>query len=295
MKKITGIIPAIPTIFKENTEIDFDGLIECINFAIKSGAGAIAPMLLGGEFYKLTYSEKVELIRRVSEFGNRIKIFMGMAEPAIFPVIKLSRVAEDFGISGIILMPPYYYPYGELENNLIAKYCIDVSEAVNMLIIIQDFGYRSNMPLNLLKNITRKGKNIIGIKTEGSKSAERIGLIRHHYPDMTILGGYLGYRMIEEMNNGSDGSITGLAFLDILDGVYKKYKNNDTSYIEDFRRIEGILAIEASNLKFFVQIEKEILLRRNIIKNPYVRNPEPKMPVWLKLKLKQFLDKFIIY
>ncbi|MCL4311026.1 MAG: hypothetical protein M1462_01160 [Candidatus Thermoplasmatota archaeon] len=38
MKKITGIIPAIPTIFKENAEIDFDGLIECINFAVKSGA-----------------------------------------------------------------------------------------------------------------------------------------------------------------------------------------------------------------------------------------------------------------
>ena len=38
MKKITAIIPAIPTIFKEKAEIGFDGLKECINFAVKSGA-----------------------------------------------------------------------------------------------------------------------------------------------------------------------------------------------------------------------------------------------------------------
>ncbi len=62
MKPISGVIPAIPTIFKDNMEIDFDGIENCIEFAIKSGAGAIAPMLLGGEFYKLTFNCTVPLL-----------------------------------------------------------------------------------------------------------------------------------------------------------------------------------------------------------------------------------------
>lgn len=292
MKPISGVIPAIPTIFKDNMEIDFDGIENCIEFAIKSGAGAIAPMLLGGEFYKLTFNEKIEIINNVSKFRKRIKIFAGVSEPATFAAKKLAEKAMDSGVSGIILMPPYYYPYGKLENSIIAKHFIDISNSIDIPVIIQDFGYRSNMPLKLLKTIA--ANNIAGIKTEGKDSARRIHLLHTNFPDISILGGYLGFDMVNELNNSSDGSITGLAFLDILSGVYEKYRNNDKTYIDDFSKIQELLGFEAENLKFFVQIEKKILYRRKIIIYTNVRSPEPEMPGRMDSKLNMILDKIWI-
>ena len=290
MKKISGVIPAIPTIFKDNMEIDFEGIENCIEFAIKSGASAIAPMILGGEFYKLTYNEKIGIIDNVSKFSKKIKIFAGVSEPATFPAAKLAEKAMDSGVSGIILMPPYYYPYGKPENNMIAKHFIDISNCIDIPVIIQDFGYRSNMPLKLLKTITGNN-NIAGIKTEGKGGTGRIHLLHTHFPDISILGGYLGFDMVNELNNGSDGSIAGLSFLDILSGVYKKYRNNDKTCIDDFSKIQELLEFEAENLKFFVQIEKKILYRRKIIKYTNVRSPEPEMPDWINSKLNIILDK----
>lgn len=290
MKNISGVIPAIPTIFKDNMEIDLDGIENCIEFAIKSGASAIAPILLGGEFYKLTFNEKIEIIDNISKFRNRIKIFAGVSEPATFAAAKLAEKAVDSGVSGIILMPPYYYPYGKLENDKIAKHFIDISNSIDIPVIIQDFGYRSNMPLNLLKIITGHN-NIAGIKTEGKGSAGRINLLHAHFPDISILGGYLGFDMVNELNNGSDGSITGLSFLDILSRVYKKYKNDDKTHIDNFRKIQELLDFEAENLKFFVQIEKKILYRKQIIKYTNVRDPEPEMPGWMNVKLNNIIDK----
>ena len=96
--------------------------------------------------------------------------------------------------------------------------------------------------------------------------------------------------MINELNNGSDGSIAGLAFLDILSGIYEKYRNKDKTYIDDFSKIQELLGFEAENLKFFVQIEKKILYRRKIIKYTNVRSPEPEMPGWMDSKLNKILD-----
>ncbi len=291
MEKINGIIPAIPTIFNDNMDIDFTEIGKCIKFAIKSGAEAIAPMLLGGEFYKLTFLEKIELIRYISKFRYSIKILIGVSEPATFSVIKLAKEAFVSGVHGIILMPPYYYPYGKLDNSLIIKHFTEVSKAVDMPVIIQDFGFRANIPLKLLKTIIENNKNIAGIKTEGNGSAERIRLLHSLYPDLSILGGYLGFNMANEFNNGSDGSITGLAFMDILSRIYRKYQNNDNSYRDDFLRVQNILGFEAENLKFFVRIEKEVLYKRGIIKYIGVRQPEPEMPESIKYKLKILLDK----
>lgn len=58
-------IPVMLTPFKENGEIDFNGLTELTEFYIKSGASGLFPNCLSSEMFDLTEQERLQVVKHV--------------------------------------------------------------------------------------------------------------------------------------------------------------------------------------------------------------------------------------
>ena len=65
MKKLSGVITALPTPFLENGALDADALKKFVDFQIENGVSALLPVGTTGESPTLSHDEHAEVIRIV--------------------------------------------------------------------------------------------------------------------------------------------------------------------------------------------------------------------------------------
>ena len=65
MKKLSGVITALPTPFLENGSLDVDALEKFVDFQIENGVSALLPVGTTGESPTLSHDEHAEVIRIV--------------------------------------------------------------------------------------------------------------------------------------------------------------------------------------------------------------------------------------
>ena len=65
-----GFIPVMLTPFKENGEIDFDGLTQLTELYLQAGAAGLFANCLSSEMYELTEDERLAITRHVVEVAN---------------------------------------------------------------------------------------------------------------------------------------------------------------------------------------------------------------------------------
>lgn len=107
--RITGIIPAMITVFDENEAIDEKGLRAHVNFLIENGVHGIAPGGSTGEFIAMTLEERKRVMEIVlDEARGRVPIYPGTGYYTTRHTIELSQHAEKVGAAGVMVILPYY-------------------------------------------------------------------------------------------------------------------------------------------------------------------------------------------
>ena len=271
-----GIIPAVPAIFNDADQLMTEEVAEVIAFLGSAGCGGIALNLIGGEFYKLSDQERVEMIRTgVEAASGRMLVYTGISYPGTTEACRMAKMAEDLGVDCLIVMPPYYSPTGPYSTRSIIDHFSSIAESTNLPVVIQDFNY--GIPLEIFARLRREFSNFAGLKIEGSRAAQiekRIRDLRSETDsEFSILGGMLGANLQNEIDSGSSGSIPGSSLADFIVMEYNsagKDKNRSQAHGE---MLENILKMEARKLKYFVYIEKAILKHRGIIEHTVCRKP----------------------
>lgn len=178
MKKIIfkGCGTAIATPFNEKgiNFIEFEKLIE---FQINNGADSIIICGTTGESSTMTLDEKISLIKNTIEIVNhRIPIIAGTGSNNTKETIKMSRIAQDLGVDGLLIVTPYY---NKATQNGLIKHYKSISENVNIPIILYNVPGRTGV--NILPNTClelSKLKNIVAIK-EASGNISQVAEISH--------------------------------------------------------------------------------------------------------------------
>lgn len=101
-----GFIPVMLTPFKENGEIDFEGLTKLTEFYLEAGAAGLFANCLSSEMYELTEEERIAITKHVVDVANgRVPVvatgtFGGpMAEQA-----KFAKKIYGTGIQAVIVI-----------------------------------------------------------------------------------------------------------------------------------------------------------------------------------------------
>jgi 4-hydroxy-tetrahydrodipicolinate synthase len=107
--QIGRVSTAMVTPFLPDGSIHYEMVANLIEHLIATGTDSLVVCGTTGESPTLTSKEKADLIRFSVEVANkRIPVFAGTGSNSTRESIELTKIAEDSGVDGIMLVTPYY-------------------------------------------------------------------------------------------------------------------------------------------------------------------------------------------
>lgn len=158
---------------------------DCINYPMvevllkrQIDAGIRTVVLSGttGESPALSDSEKLELFRRAKAYvGSDCKIIAGTGSNNTAHTVRLSQLAQDAGVDGLLLVSPYY---NKGTANGLEKHFEAVSQNVSIPIVLYNVPSRTgqDVPIEVYRRLS-KLQNIAGVK-EASTDLSKITKVR---------------------------------------------------------------------------------------------------------------------
>ena len=155
---------AIATPFKENGEVNYEEFERLIEFQIENGTDAIIVCGTTGEAATMSEEEHMDVVKFcIDKVAKRIPVIAGTGSNCTETAVKLSKLAEEYGADGLLLVTPYYNK--ATQGGLIAHFSA-VAKEVNIPIILYNVPSRTvcNILPETAVKLAREYKNIVGIK-----------------------------------------------------------------------------------------------------------------------------------
>jgi 4-hydroxy-tetrahydrodipicolinate synthase len=115
MGPLSGVIAAAVTPHgKRGDEPDIGATLELIDFLCAGGVQGIALLGSTGEFVNLSFDDRVRLVHLAVK-RSRVPVLAGISHSALDGALALGREASTAGAAGLLLMPPFFYRYGQPE------------------------------------------------------------------------------------------------------------------------------------------------------------------------------------
>lgn len=206
---LKGNIVALVTPFKSNNKVNYNKLIELIEYQIESKVSGILLLGTTGEGALLSLKEKLSIIKlAIAVINRRVKLIIGCGDVNTLNAFKFVQKIAKLSIDYLLVMTPFYIKTN--DKGIVEHYKL-ISQASNIPIIIYHVPSRTGqtISINCLKEL-KKIKNIRGIK-EASGNIEYIKLIKKYIDDEFILLGGNDELMVQVMENKGSGIISVLS------------------------------------------------------------------------------------
>ena len=138
-----GIIPALVTPFKENFEVDFEGIAKNLDY-LEKHVDAVVPAGTTGESATLSYQEHIDVVRYVCEVSN-VPVIAGAGSNSTREAVFLGKEVEKAGADAAMFITPYY---NKPNKEGLYQHYRRIAEEVSIPIIIY------NVPSRTACNIT---------------------------------------------------------------------------------------------------------------------------------------------
>ncbi len=204
--KIRGVVVVMITPFKEDYELDEDGLRRLTRFlidsGIKEGKGILVPAGSTGECPMLTDEERKRIFKIVKdEAKDTVPVIGGCNHTDTRTVIKLVHYAEEAGLDGVMISPPYYWKPSE---KIILNHYKAIARETELGIMVYNnwFASQLDIPVETMVRLVDEVPNIVALKDNSpyiSKLAkmietlgERISIVNGagepHEPYASLMG-----------------------------------------------------------------------------------------------------------
>ncbi len=273
MSKISGIFNILATPFTADYNVDYDSLRRLVRFQMRIGAQGLTILGVMGEAAKLSVDERRAVMDTVVEtVAGAIPIVVGASHSELATCIALSQAAFAAGADGVMIAPP---PMEDKSDPAILALYSEIAETISGPIVVQDFPPVNDVIMSptILAQIAESIPNARYLKLEDPPLMQKIDAIRAATDKFEIFGGLGGMFLLEELQRGASGTMTGFAFTEILVAVFAAFKAgrlNDAEAI--FDRYLPLIRYENQPL-INLTIRKAFLHRRGAIENPTPRPP----------------------
>ena len=271
--KITGIFNILATPFQADYSVDYDSLKKLTRFQMALGAHGLTILGVMGEAAKLSVHERKAVMDTVVEtVSGAIPIVVGASHSQLETCIELSRSAFAAGADGVMIAPP---PMTDKSDAAILALYSRIAERVDGAIVVQDFPPVNDVIMSpeVMSQIAESIPSARYLKLEDPPLMQKIDAIRQLTDKFEIFGGLGGMFLLEELNRGASGTMTGFAFTEILVAVYTAFKAGQRGEAEAiFDKYLPLIRYENQPL-INLTIRKAFLRRRGAINNATPRSP----------------------
>ncbi|MFI5449755.1 MAG: dihydrodipicolinate synthase family protein [Candidatus Bathyarchaeia archaeon] len=168
MRGVVQVVQLTP--FKDNDEIDYDGLKENTSFLVEKrdlGPMLLTPVGSTGEKYAVNDEEWKRIVKTVVDtVDGKIPVVVGASHSGTSVAIQRARYAEDVGADGVLVVLPYYHVP---EEEGLYRHYKAIADSVNIGVEIYNNPSVSKiyMKPHILKRIVENTKNIVAVKENG--------------------------------------------------------------------------------------------------------------------------------
>jgi 4-hydroxy-tetrahydrodipicolinate synthase len=170
-----AVLTAMITPFDENGGLDLDGAARLARWMVDNGNDGLVVAGTTGESPVLSDSEKADLWRAVCEAVS-VPVIAGSGTYDTAHSIKLTKLAEEAGASGILAVTPYYNRPSQagLEAHFRA-----VAGATSLPVMVYDIPVRSGRKVShdVLVRLAREVDNITSVKDAAGDPAAAARLL----------------------------------------------------------------------------------------------------------------------
>ncbi len=224
MPEFGGIIPALVTPFKENLEVDYEGMAKNLDF-LERHVDAVVPAGTTGEAATLSYEEHIEVVRYVAEV-SKVPVIGGAGSNSTREAIYLAKEVEKAGADAAMLVTPYY---NKPNAEGLYQHYTSVANEVSIPVIIYNVPTRTacNITPDVVERLSQID-NIIGIKEASGNLRQIAEIIRRTPEDFVLLSGD-DFLTLPVLLLGGRGVISVAANVapHLMKEMYLAFKNGD--------------------------------------------------------------------
>jgi 4-hydroxy-tetrahydrodipicolinate synthase len=275
IRALRGCIPILCTPFTLNGQVDYESLEREVDWVISEGASGVATLALASEGYKLTPSERSEIVRVVvSRVAGRVPTVVSADGTGIEIAVERSREAESLGAAALMVLPPSFVKPGPSG---LREYYTAVGTAVTIPVIIQDAPQLTGVAMGpaLWAELARTVPTIQYVKAEGVPQGQTLtATLEASEGRLQVFCGWGGLSMIDAMERGAAGSMPAPGFTRLFADIQRLWEAGDTKAAEDLFQSELPFVLWAmQSLDTSVLSAKTELVARGVFTSNVVREP----------------------
>lgn len=270
-----GVYTVVPTPFDAAGELDVESLERLVGTLVGLGIEGLLVLGVMGEAPKLLPAERRAVIETsVAAAGDYCRIVVGATHPSVAGTRALAQAAAAAGAAAVLVSPPKL-DRAAGEDAMI-RYFADVAADDPLEIVLQDHPASSGVPISaeLIGRITKAVPQVRSIKLEDPPTPYKTARVLELVEDgVKIFGGLGGVFMLEELDRGAHGTMTGFAFPEVLLDVYRAHHAQDAEgAAERFYRYLPAIRFEFQEA-IGLALRKRAYVARGAIADAHVRAP----------------------
>jgi 4-hydroxy-tetrahydrodipicolinate synthase len=269
---MTGVFPILVTPFDEHGRIDDESVRTLVEYNLVAGVHGLG-IAMASEILKLTDVERDQLTRVVvDQVRRRVPVVVNTGGPATDVAVHYSRRAQELGADALMCQPPTLSPPTSTE---VRSYFQTISESVTIPIFIQDTS-TAHVSAGLAKQIGEECENVRYTKVESIPPAQMVSEnVRVAGEVLTVFGGAGATYLIEEMRRGAKGTMPWPSMPRELVDIWNRVRSGDEAGAWEvfYRNLVPANRLGSGGLNSALQVQKEILRRKGVIKTSLVRGP----------------------
>ena len=267
-RPLSGVIPVLPTPFRENGEVDPESLVRVAEYCVDRGAAGLLYPANASEVQALTVDERIRLCSVLaSAVGRAVPILIGVSSDSPTTSRRLVEVAESWAADAILVMPPAGSP------ETVAAYLRAVLQDTHLRVVVQNAGPPAgpSLPVETLLAVLGEFPNVEYVKEESAPTGPRISRLLASKPAHVVgcFGGDGGRSVLNELRRGAIGFMPAADLVADYVLLYAQFTAGDLDAA--YRTFVRILPYLNLQRVYRWSATKRVLERMGLIESPMVR------------------------
>jgi len=279
VKPIDGVVPIAVMPFSEDGQIDFVGLRSQIEFMVAQKIQWVG-FGYGSEVYTLGDVELLEVLRQaVKASAGALHIVGNLEMTSSFAAEEKLLKLKETGIEMVMVRP--HGMWAQANQSKLIDTLLELDAKVGVRMIYQDAPQNTGVQVSAdsLLSLVDSSAYIKSLKIEPPAPSLKVMEVSKRAKskkaeDLAIIGGLGGIEIIEEIKNGSIGTMPGPAFPEIFRTIIELILNKDEVRARIlFNKILPLLLFSNRDMATFLFVQKYILTKRKVLSSSNLRMP----------------------
>ena len=275
----TGCWPVAPTPFKENEDLDLEGMKRVLDCMIDQKVDGICILANYSEQFLLSDDEREILTKLcIEHVAGKVPIIVTVSHFSTDIAFKRAKLSKDVGANMVMMMPPYHGALLKGNADQTFEQFRKVSEA-GITIMVQDAPLSGvDLSVDLLVKMAKEIEHVKCFKIECAQAANKLRALIDK-GGSAIEGpfdGEEGITLFADLEAGAKGNMSSAMLPDLIGPLVKNYITGNKKEAEnEYNRVLPLINYENRQCGF--RATKTVFKEGGVIKSDVCRHPIPSL------------------